>query len=115
MLSKWPKKKFKADYVSLDVATQQTAAEESPKFFLTRGEDPLIIDEIQLAPALFRSLKVVVDEIRLYDKAHSNSRFLLTGSASNTAFSELHYAMVGRMAVKTLYPLSVSEATNERG
>ncbi len=105
------KHSYKADYVSLDNATQQTAAEESPQHFLTRSGGPLIIDEIQLAPALFRSLKVVVDEIRLYDKVHSNSRFLLTSSADITALAELYDAMVGRMVVKTLYPLSVSEAT----
>jgi hypothetical protein len=50
-------------------------AESDPQAFLTRHPTPLIVDEVQYAPALFRHLKVVVDQER-----ERFGQFLLTGS-----------------------------------
>lgn len=100
---------FPAAYVTLDSATQLAAAAFSPESFLSARPGPLIIDEVQMAPELFRALKIIVDEARLADKAASNGRFLLTGSANIMALPKLSDPLVGRMSVKTLYPLAGCE------
>src|SRR5690606_37242304 len=91
------------------------AAAAAPEAFLTMYKNKLVIDEVQLVPELFRSLKVVVDNLRLNDKAHANGRYVLTGSANILALPQLSEALVGRMSVLTLYPFCTAEATNGKG
>lgn len=101
-----------AQYVTFDRPTQMAAASAAPEAFLTSFDLPLIIDEVQLVPGLFRALKVVADEMRLKDKANANGRYLLTGSANILALPKLSDPLVGRMAIMTLYPFTVAEATH---
>ncbi len=103
-----------AQYVTLDRAVYLASATSAPESFLTSYPTPLIIDEVQLAPPLFRVLKVLVDEARAANKASANGRYLLTGSANILALPELADALVGRMAVLTLYPFTAAEATFNR-
>ncbi len=100
-----------AVYHTFDRPTEMAAAASSPEAFLTAYKGPIIIDEVQLVPQLFRPLKIVVDELREQDKANANGRFLLTGSASIKVLPELSESLVGRMSVLTLYPFAASEAT----
>jgi len=65
----------KYGFVSLDLPTEAEQAEKEPQNFLGRHPSPVIIDEVQYAPRLFRHLKVVVDASR-----SRNGQFLLTGS-----------------------------------
>jgi len=58
------------------------------------------LDEVQRAPELFLPLKAEVDRDR------RPGRFLLTGSASVTVLPRLSQALVGRMEILTLWPLS---------
>jgi predicted AAA+ superfamily ATPase len=102
-------KDYPAEYLSFDNATHMAAASNSPESFLRQRQGPIIIDEVQMVPELFRVLKLVVDEQRLADKEHSNGRFLLTGSANIMALPKLSEPLVGRMSVKTLYPFAASE------
>jgi predicted AAA+ superfamily ATPase len=62
-------------FVSLDLPTESEQAEKGPKRFLQRNPPPVIIDEVQYAPGLFRHLKVAVDAHRT-----RNGQFLLAGS-----------------------------------
>src|ERR1700676_321806 len=48
-------------FVSLDLPTEAEQAEREPQSFLQRYPPPVIIDEVQYAPGLFRYLKVAVD------------------------------------------------------
>lgn len=100
---------YPAEYITFDNATQMAAASVSPEAFLNNRKGPVIIDEVQIVPVMFRALKQVVDELRLTDKKNSNGRFLLTGSANIMALPKLSDPLVGRMSVKTLYPLSGGE------
>ena len=65
-----------------------------------------------MVPELFRPLKIIVDENR-NQKDGGRGRFLLTGSASVMALPQLSDALVGRMALHTLYPLSAMEVQNK--
>src|SRR5712692_3394164 len=63
------------EFVSLDLPTEAEQAEKDTRNFLRRHPPPVIIDEVQYAPGLFRHLKAAVDAGR-----SRNGQFLLTGS-----------------------------------
>ena len=44
------------EYVSLDLPSEAEQAEHDPASFLARHQPPLIVDEVQYAPGLFRHL-----------------------------------------------------------
>jgi predicted AAA+ superfamily ATPase len=101
-----------APYVTLDRPVLLASASSAPEAFLTGYHGhPVIIDEVQLAPELFRVLKVVVDEARTKAGRSASGRYLLTGSANILALPKLADPLVGRMAILTLYPFTAAEAT----
>ena len=106
---------YPAEYVTFDNATQMAAATASPEAFLANRRGATIIDEVQMVPDLFRVLKQVVDELRFEEKKNSHGRFLLTGSANIMALPKLSDPLVGRMSVKTLYPLAGCEVFSGNG
>jgi predicted AAA+ superfamily ATPase len=106
----WP-----AEYVTFDEATMLGAAEANPELFLRAFDKALILDEVQLAPGLFRVLKILVDESRFANASSANGRYLLTGSANVLALPRISDALVGRMSLLTLYPLSAVEVTSAKG
>jgi uncharacterized protein len=104
-----------AQYVTFDRPTYVAAASAAPEAFLTGYDLPLIIDEVQMVPELFRALKVVVDELRITEHDSANGKYLLTGSANILALPKLSDPLVGRMSVLTLYPFTAAEATHDLG
>jgi len=104
-----------ASYVTFDKPTVMAAATSAPEAFLSAYIKPLIIDEVQIVPEIFRVLKVVVDEERLKNKAEANGQFLLTGSANILSLPKLSEPLVGRMNILTLYPFTTAEASNGIG
>ena len=103
---RWP-----AEYVTFDDASMLGAADASPETFLRAYDKNLVLDEAQMAPGIFRALKILVDDARLNNASTANGRFLLTGSANVLALPGLSDAMVGRMSIHTLYPLAAVEVT----
>ena len=67
------------EFVSLDLPSEAEQAEHDPRAFLARHPPPLVVDEVQYAPQLFRHLKSVVDAER--DRP---GQFILTGSQKFT-------------------------------
>lgn len=102
-----------AQYITLDRPVYLASASSAPEAFLAGYHPPVIIDEVQLAPELFRALKIAVDEARIANKSSANGSYLLTGSANILALPKLADALVGRMAILTLYPFTTAEATNK--
>jgi hypothetical protein len=92
------------DFVSLDLPTEAEQAEKEPDAFLRRHSPPVIIDEVQYAPALFRHLKVAVDAAR-----ERNGRFLLTGSQRFVLMKGVAESLAGRADVVELETLSLPE------
>lgn len=115
LVQRLSKKDFPAQYVTFDSTSQISAAASSPEEYLRARDGSLIIDEVQLVPEIFRSLKVVVDEIRQAKNGQINGRFLLTGSANIMALPKLSNPLVGRMIVLTLHPLSATEVLKNTG
>ncbi len=84
-----------------DAATLRSALDDPASFVDHDGL--LVIDEIQLAPELFRAIKVAVDT------DPRPGRFLLTGSARILALRDLPDALPGRMEIVELWPFSQGE------
>ncbi len=91
-------------YVSLDLPQQAQLAEEDPRSFLQRHPPPLLVDEVQYAPRLFRYLKVEIDRNR-----DANGRFILTGSQKFSLMKEVSDSLAGRCGVLELEGLSIEE------
>lgn len=90
-------------YVSLDLASNAELAETRPGDFLATYPPPLIVDEVQYAPALLRHLKALVDQHR------TNGQIILTGSQDFALMQSLSESLAGRAAVVTLLGLSGQE------
>ena len=90
--------------VSLDLPTEAEQAEKEPQSFLGRHPSPVIIDEVQYAPRLFRHLKVLVDANRA-----RNGQFLLTGSQKFTLMKNVSESLAGRADIAELETLSFAE------
>jgi len=99
----------KLNYVTLDNPAHLFFARSDPAGFLQQQPKNMlnVIDEIQLAPELFKYLKIAIDENRLGNK--NRALYVLTGSANIFALPKLADALVGRFSVLTMYPFSVSE------
>jgi hypothetical protein len=91
-------------FVSLDLPTEAEQAEKEPQSFLRRHAPPVIIDEVQYAPGLFRYLKVAVDANRT-----RNGQFLLTGSQKFTLMKSISESLAGRADIVELETLSLAE------
>ena len=90
-------------FVSLDLASTAEMAESRPEDFLAAHPPPVILDEVQHAPGLFRHLKARVDSDR------RNGLFLLTGSQGYSLMESLSDSLAGRVAVVPLLGLSAEE------
>ncbi len=91
-------------YVSLDLPSMAEQAEVNPAEFLASWPPPLLIDEVQYAPALFRHLKILVDQDR-----DATGRFILTGSQSFPLMKGVADSLAGRCVWKELENLSLEE------
>jgi uncharacterized protein len=91
-------------YVSLDLPSAAELAERAPEQFLAEHPPPILIDEVQYAPRLFRHLKHAIDRDR-----HSNGNFILTGSQKFVLMKEISDSLAGRCAILELETLSMEE------
>ena len=91
------------NYVTLDIPAIAAQAENHPEAFLKSYPDPLIIDEVQYAPSIFRYLKVTID------KNKSSGRFILTGSQTFLLMQGISESMAGRCGIINMLNLSSRE------
>lgn len=91
-------------YVGLDLRVLAEQAEDSPDSFLRDHPPPVVIDEVQYAPGLFRHLKVAIDRDR-----QKKGQFILTGSQKFTLMKEVSDSLAGRCALLSLPGLSLRE------
>lgn len=96
-------KSNRARYITLDDANIFGSASENPQAFIESLQLPVIIDEVQRVPELFRAIKLVVDRKR------QAGGFLLTGSTNIFLLPRLSESLAGRMEIVKMCPLSVGE------
>ena len=92
-------------FVTLDLPSEAEQAERDPASFLARYPPPVIVDEVQYAPGLFRHLKAAVDR----DRGRAGA-FLLTGSQPLGLMKSVSDSLAGRASIVELEPLSFAEA-----
>ena len=92
-------------FVTLDLPSEAEQAERDPGSFLARYPPPVIVDEVQHAPGLFRHLKATVD--RDPDRPGA---FLLTGSQPLGPMKSVSDSLAGRAGIVELESLSFTEA-----
>lgn len=89
-------------------AQNLTMAELSPKRLLT-GETPRLIDEWQLAPQLWDTIRFEVDH------RGETGQFILTGSAVPADTNEITHSGTGRFTWLTMRPMSLFESGDSTG
>lgn len=90
-------------YVSLDDPDLRLLAQTDPKLFVQRFPAPLIIDEVQYAPALFSILKLAIDTRR------RKGMYWLSGSQQFHLMKNVSDSLAGRIGVLHLAGLSTRE------
>ena len=93
-----------ASFVSLDLPSAAYQADQSGEEFLRTYQEPVILDEVQYAPGLFRHLKLAIDARR-----SERGRFLMTGSQKFSLMHALSESLAGRCAVLELDTLASTE------
>jgi predicted AAA+ superfamily ATPase len=94
-------------YLDLEDAADRDKLAD-PALYLAAHEDKLVVlDEIQHAPDLFRTLRGLIDKGRR--KGRKTGRFLLLGSASVDLLRQSSESLAGRIAYRELAPLDATE------
>lgn len=96
-------------YVTLDDPLVLRLAREDPALFMQRFSPPVLIDEIQYAPALLPYIKMTVDETR------KPGLFWLTGSQQFNLMKGVSESLAGRVGVVQLLGLSRRELLRQPG
>lgn len=90
-------------YVSMDDLNLRDLAQRDPKLFFQIYQPPILIDEVQKAPALFEEIKLLCDE------SDERGRFWLTGSQSKRLVKQAGDSLAGRICVLKMFSLSAKE------
>jgi len=94
-------------YISLDEPLAARQASESGGFFLDSHGTPLVIDEIQYAPELFRHIKIHIDQNR-----QLTGQYIMTGSQKFSLMKGVSESLAGRVSILNLHSLSTRELAN---
>lgn len=90
-------------YCTFDDPLILREAVEETNLFLMNNEPPLLIDEVQYAPDIFRYIKMNVDRNR------KKGSFVLTGSQAFQLMKGVNETLAGRMAVIEMQGFSLRE------
>ena len=90
-------------YVTFDDSLLLDQALGDPRLFFMDNKPPLIMDEIQYAPALFRNLKMMIDE------SGAKGLFYLSGSQQFSMMKHVSETLAGRIGILCLSGLSLRE------
>lgn len=89
-------------YRNLEDPELRVWATDDPKGFL-KGDESIILDEVQRVPDLLSHIQVIVDE------DPRPGRFVITGSQSFALSAAIAQSLAGRIALLTLLPFSFPE------
>lgn len=91
------------NFCALEDTALASEAEEAPESFLSKYPPPVIIDEVQYAPKLFRHIKLIVD------KNKTKGQFALTGSQSFQLMKNISESLAGRCGILVMSGISGRE------
>lgn len=90
-------------YVLIDDPFIEIQANDNPNMFMALNSPPVVYDEVQRAPGLFRHIKVACDE------REDCGLFCLAGSQPSELMEEASESLSGRVCVLETSPLSQRE------
>ena len=90
-------------YITLDDENYAALARDDSALFFRDISYPVIIDEAQYAPELFRAIK------KIADTNNTKGRFFLTGSQSYELMSSASESLAGRISIVEMSGLSLRE------
>ncbi len=100
-------------YLDLEDASDREKLTDAAHYLSEHEEDLVIIDEVQRAPELFQTLRVLIDKGRR--QGLRTGRFLLLGPASIDLLRQSGESLAGRIAYVELGPLNVLEVGDDAG
>lgn len=105
MLKKlFPKTKF----LTFDDSFLEEQAKNSPEMFMAMNEPPIVLDEIQYVPSLFRYIKMTCD------KCNKKGLYFLSGSQPFKLMNFASDSLAGRISIIELSTLSLREITGDK-
>ncbi len=93
------------EYVSLDTPDARAFAISDPRAFLALHRPPVILDEVQQAPALLSYLRAAIDDHR-----DVPGQYILSGSQNLLLLAKVTETLAGRAAILRLLPMTLREA-----
>ena len=90
-------------YVLIDDPFIEEQATSNPNMFMMLNPPPVIYDEVQRAPELFRYIKIACDA------SDDNAQFCLSGSQPLELMEKASESLAGRVGIIELSPLSQRE------
>ena len=99
---------FEKSYIKLNTKQRINMARLNPGFVL-EGEEPRLIDEWQTAPDIWNYIKEALDE------DYQFGRFILTGSSTPPAKTDIYHSGAGRITPIFMRPMSLWESKESKG
>ncbi len=97
-------------YLTFDNSDLLKEALSSPKDFISKYGDHLILDEVQKAKELFPEIEFAVNEVRRKKGSQeANGMYILTGSQKFDLMNKISESMSGRVGIIEMPPLSQAE------
>lgn len=96
------------NYVTLRDKNERTLARNDPDLFLQMHSAPLIVDEVQYAPALLESIESAVDLAKAEGR-DNKGMYVLIGSQAYKLMESVTDSLAGRISLIEMSPLSLSE------
>jgi hypothetical protein len=103
-----------ASFFDLERDADFQRVDDDPGLLLQETGRPIIFDEAQLSPSLFRALRVAIDQQRDQQRDQPG-QFLLSGSSSPHLLKHIGEALAGRIAMVELEPLGWHEMLGRQG
>lgn len=94
-------------YLDLELGSELRKLSEPELFFERHKNSLLCLDEIQLAPDIFKTIRGTVD------KNKKNSQFLILGSASRDLIRQSSESLAGRISYLEIMPFNLLEVGEE--
>ncbi len=94
-----------AVYLDMERTADRQILEEPDLYLDEQAGKLVVIDEVQLMPGLFGTLRGQIDRRRR--AGHRTGQFLLLGSASNTLLQQSAESLAGRVSYQELAPFTL--------
>lgn len=92
---------------SFDTPEEISRFRSDPQLFFQEIKTPVVLDEIQNVPEIFRYIKSQTD-----NSPDKHCQFLLTGSQQFQMMRHVTESLAGRILIRELHPFSFGEITN---